>query len=315
MTRCEQCGADDWLAQRPDLGPAVVTWLQGGGPWRPVTLICRSCGARQSRSSTSVLRRVPRSPLGLPGRLVTQVVRVLHRERRAEPAPWLYVASLAGGAAVGAGAARVTRSGQPWSGAAVGAGSGALVCWAVFARTALGPGLTDELADAVLREVAPDRARERHRARTERLLRSAAFPLYGLPPGWSGPRSRGGYSAAGRPPVVTAVTLGHGEPGSGPELLVTTAAELVDVYGLEPVEGWLAAELGRNAALEAPSRPGRRASRTRRPAGRPPTGPPPPPLRCRGRHARSAWTAGRSRFGCARSGSAGWRTARSTGSG
>jgi hypothetical protein len=88
----------------------------------------------------------------------------------------------------------------------------------------------EELIDELVAALAPRRyARRRTRRALER-FRAAPFPVYGLPPSWSGPRFLGGWairrdrgSGAER---TTSVRLGHGDRDAdyGPLLLVEVDA-------------------------------------------------------------------------------------------
>ena len=94
------------------------------------------------------------------------------------------------------------------------------------------------------------RREQRWRRDMAERFRTASFPLYGLPASWTGPRHLGGmasHQARGQPPVVTSLTLAHGDPaaGHGPELegrvvvlqardLVPEQVELVRVTDVEP---------------------------------------------------------------------------------
>ena len=223
---CERCGAESWRTERP--GPLVgaAGWLRSGGPWRPARTVCGTCGA-PGPSAGWLVRWDDggRSRLTLPVRVLRDLLRALAHERTAVPAPWLYLASAAGGAAVGAGAAAVARSGRPVLASAVGAASGGLTCWAAFAATALQqPSTWFELRAAALQQLAPGRAADLRAARSDGVARSGSFDAYGLAD-WDGPRLLAGHSTAGAPPRTTSVALGHGElfGRAGPWLLVDTA--------------------------------------------------------------------------------------------
>jgi len=166
-----------------------------------------------------------RSRLTLPARVLRDLLRTIAGERSAVPAPWLYLASSAGGATVGAGAAVVSRSGRPLLASAVGASLGGFTCWSVFAATALRqPSTWFELRAAALQQVAPRRAADLRVTRHDAVARSGSFFAYGLAH-WDGPRVLAGHSSKGSPPRVTSVALGHGELSAraGPWVLVDTA--------------------------------------------------------------------------------------------
>lgn len=209
-------------------GPVAgtVSWLRTGGAWRPSRLVCCSCGA--SGPSAGWLIRWDDdmgSRLTLPARVLRGLFRTIAAQRTAVPAPWLYPASAAGGAAVGLGAAVVGRSGRSGRASAVGAAAGVLTCWSVFAGTALRRRSTwFELRAAALQQVAPRRAAVLRAVRHDAVARSAAFPAYGLA-NWDGPRRLAGHSTEGDPPRVTSVELGHGDPSgrAGSWVLVDTA--------------------------------------------------------------------------------------------
>ena len=108
---CERCGAEDWRVERPGLWSATVHWLGSGGPWRPEQTACGSCGERFFRGAGWVVMFGAPGPRRwtLPLRVVRAVLQTVSRERRAEPVPWLYLASAAAGGAVGAGGAVLAR--------------------------------------------------------------------------------------------------------------------------------------------------------------------------------------------------------------
>ena len=223
---CEVCGEDSWRVERPGPVAGAASWLRTGGAWRPSRQVCGSCGA--PGSSTGWLVRwddEARSHLTLPARVLRGLLRTIAAQRTAVPAPWLYPASAAGGASVGAAAAVVSRSGRPARASAVGAAAGVLTCWCVFAATVLRrPSTWFQLRAAALQEVAPRRATQLRAARQDAVARSVAFPAYGLAQ-WDGPRALAGHSTEGDPPRVTSVELGHGEVSAwtGPWVLVGTA--------------------------------------------------------------------------------------------
>jgi hypothetical protein len=87
----------------------------------------------------------------------------------------------------------------------------------------------DELVGELLTALAPHR---RHRRRTLRLLarfRAAPFPVYGLPPTWTGPRFLAGWATRrdrrGGGERTTSMQLGHGDRLAGPLLLVQVDAD------------------------------------------------------------------------------------------
>jgi hypothetical protein len=147
------------------------------------------------------------------------------------------------------------------------------------------------LVTEVLLVVDPARGLRRERQEMAERFRAAPFPLYGLPASWTGPRHLGGMGsrrARGQPPLVTSLTLAHGDPaaGHGPELRVEVRSD-PDDPGIGP-------EL-RHAltGAAAPWRTGRPKRRGAAPAGAPPTR----PTRS-GRPSRSWWTATPSRSTC-----------------
>lgn len=223
---CELCGAESWRVERPGPVAGATRWLQSGGPWRPSRPVCRVCGA--SGPSAGWLVRWggdDRPRVTLPARVFRSLARTIAAERSSVPAPWLYLASTAGGATVGAGAAVASRSGRPLLASAVGASLGGFTCWSVFAATVLRqPSTWFELRAAALEQVAPRRAYDLRAARDDAIARSASFPAYGLAH-WDGPRMLAGHSFAGSPPRVTSLALGHGDVSgrSGPWVLVDTA--------------------------------------------------------------------------------------------
>lgn len=161
----------------------------------------------------------------LPARVLRDLLRAIAGERSAVPAPWLYLASSAGGVTVGAGAVVLSRSGRPLLASAVGGSLGGFTCWSVFAATALRqPSTWFELRAAALQQVAPRRAADLRAARHDAVARSGSFPAYGLAH-WDGPRVLAGHRSEGSPPRVTSVALGHGDLSAraGPWVLIGTA--------------------------------------------------------------------------------------------
>jgi hypothetical protein len=76
----------------------------------------------------------------------------------------------------------------------------------------------------------PARGLRRERQELAERFRASPFPLYGLPASWTGPRHLGGMGsrqARGQPPLVTSLTLAHGDPaaGHGPELRVEVRSD------------------------------------------------------------------------------------------
>lgn len=234
---CERCGAESWRVERPGPVAGTTRWLRSGGPWRPSRLVCRGCGA-PGPSAGWLVRwgDDDRSRLTLPTRVLRDLLRTIAAERTAQPAPWLYLASSAGGAAVGAGTAVMSRSGRPLLTSAAGASLGGFTCWSVFAVTALRqPSTYFELRAAALQQVAPRRAAGLRAARHDAVARSGSFFAYGLVH-WDGPRVLAGHSSEGSPPRLTSVALGHGglSPRAGPWVIVDTAErDRADQHGDE----------------------------------------------------------------------------------
>jgi hypothetical protein len=100
----------------------------------------------------------------------------------------------------------------------------------IVAATLARPAEREELVDELLAALAPGRQWRRRNRRALARFRAAPFPLYGLPPAWSGPRFLAGWGArrdrrAGGE-RTTSMQLGHGDPTAarGPLLLVEVDA-------------------------------------------------------------------------------------------
>jgi hypothetical protein len=214
---CDNCGAPDLEAVRPGL----ADWLRHGGPWRPSTQVCRRCGSVRAAGSVAYLARPPgwwSVPLRLAG--------VLRRRRSRVPVPATYLLAAAAGTVLGA-VAQVAL-GWPWWLVAAGV---VVAVWLGFLSSAFwGGGGHRSLATEALLVVDPARGLRRVREEMAARFRASPMPLYGLPASWAGPRHLGGYGerrdAGGGRPVVTSVSLAHGDPltGDGPELRVEVRA-------------------------------------------------------------------------------------------
>jgi hypothetical protein len=178
-------------------------------------------GMRPARQETGPL--VP----GSRWRRVVRVVRAILRPR-ADALSW-GAGRLAAGAILAAGVVAQALFGWRWWVVVIVltvAGEAATVA-STLARSAE----RDDLVDELLGALAPRRQRARRSRRALARLRAAPFPLYGLPPAWTGPRFLGGWSArrdlrAGAE-RTTSVRLGHGDPSAdrGPLLLVEVDAD------------------------------------------------------------------------------------------
>lgn len=164
------------------------------------------------------------------------------------PVPLTYLSVLAAGAIVGIVLDLTT--GWPWWPAPL---VGVAVTWLFFMSTAFwGRHRSRSWVDSVLMVLAPRRAAERMDRGTEEALRSVPFPLYGLPPTWTGFRFIGGHGRSGR--TITSASLAHaGRPPLDPDVSelrveVLPAPEHPSEYGDE-LTHWLAYET-------APSPPG-----------------------------------------------------------
>jgi hypothetical protein len=227
---CIECGARDLEVTRPGWAEGLGDWLRFGGRWRPPRRVCRGCGTTTDARSVAMLVPSPQGWWSLP----VELFRAVRRRRTMVPVPATYLAAMVAGAALGV--AAQLRFGWPWW--LVAAGVVAAV-WLFFASTALwgAGGSGQPLATDLLRVLRPRQAIERdHRQAVER-FRAASFPLYGLPPAWSGPRHLGGWEGSwtkGQRPVTTALSLGHGDPlaEAGSQLWVEVRAE-----GVEPELG------------------------------------------------------------------------------
>lgn len=177
--------------------------------------------AGRAAGSVAYLAR-PAGWWSVPARLIG----VVRRRRTRVPVPATYLMAAVAGVALGTAAQLV--AGWPWW--LVAAGVVAAV-WLLFLSSAFwGRPAGRPLATELLMVVDPARGlRREHLAMAER-FRAAPFPLYGLPASWTGPRHLGGMGsrqARGQPPLVTSLTLAHGDPaaGHGPELRVEVRSD------------------------------------------------------------------------------------------
>lgn len=230
---CPRCCAEATQRIRKRLSSSVPRWLRSGGPlfsW------VRECGACGYRWPGVVFFGRPDAPRWLvPWLAARSAVRAFHDQRTWLPVPWLYVASAGIGAA--AGAALGSRRGTPGRSAAVGATSGWVTCWSVFAVSAVRQhGTGSAIADAVLVHVGDPRSNaERHARRQEEQAAGAGFAPYGLDASWQGRRYLAGtatsWARGPQPPRVTELVLGHatgtaapGAPGWDEGITVSTLA-------------------------------------------------------------------------------------------
>jgi hypothetical protein len=220
---CMRCGSEDVELRRPGWAEGLRGWLRSGGRWRPPSRVCRRCGHVTMAGSVAYL--TPRRRGWWP--VAVGLAGILRRRRTMVPAPATYLVAAAAGVVLGV-AARLAL-GWPWW--LVAAGAPAAV-WLFFAASAFRGGRCAgrPLATEVLLLADPARGLERERRAMEAQFRAAPLPLYGLPPSWAGPRHLGGYGhrqAKGGGPVVTSMSLAHGDPlaSHGPELRVEVRAD------------------------------------------------------------------------------------------
>lgn len=220
---CMNCGARDVAVTRQGWVEGLRDWIRFGGPWLSSRRLCRRCGGTSGAGSFGMVRPSRRGwwwvPVGL--------FQTLRQRRAMVPVPATYLVATVVGAGLGVAAQLVL--GWPWwlLAAAV-----VVAVWLFFFSTALwgGGGWSQPLASDLLRVVRPGRALARdHRQLLER-LRAAPIRLYGLPASWAGPRYLAGWEGSvskGQRPVITALSLGHGDPlaGDGPQLRVEVSVE------------------------------------------------------------------------------------------
>jgi hypothetical protein len=228
---CLRCGSEDVEVRRPGLVEGLGDWLRSGGRWRPASQRCRRCGDVSAAGSAGYLVRAP-GWWAVPARLAG----VVRRRRSRVPVPRTYVLAAAAGAILGAVAQLVL--GWPWW--LVAAGVVAAV-WLGFLSSAFWGGGGDRpLATEALMVVDPRRGLLRALQAMEAQFRAAPLPLYGLAGSWAGPRHLGGYgqrrAARGGSPVVTSMSLAHGDPlaGHGPQLRVEVRAGFEGPQGPAP---------------------------------------------------------------------------------
>jgi hypothetical protein len=235
--RCLHCGSGDLEVTRPGLVEGLRDWLRFGGRWRPSTRVCRRCGHVAVAGSWMYQARRRGGRWWVP----VHLIRALRRRRSRIPAPATYLLAVAVGVVLGA-CAEVAL-GWPWW--LVAAGVLAAV-WLFFASSAFWGGRSSlPLATEIQLASDPARAMQRERRALVERFRAAPFPLYGLPVSWPGPRHLGGSAgrqATGQPPVVTALSLAHGDPlaAQGPQLRVEVRIEPWDPEepALGPGEHW-----------------------------------------------------------------------------
>jgi len=176
---------------------------------------------RRSRAASAYLARRP-GWWWVPARLAGVVL----RRRTMVPAPRTYLLAAVAGTVLGA-AAQLAFG---WSWWLVAAGVVAAVALGFLATAFRGGGAGRPLATEVLLVVDPARGMRRERQAMVERFRAAPFPLYGLPAAWPGPRylaGSGSRQARGERPVVTSLSLGHGDPAAdrGPQLVVEVRTE------------------------------------------------------------------------------------------
>jgi hypothetical protein len=245
---CGRCGAQDLETTRPGWVEGLGAWLRSGGPWRPSTSVCRRCGQAATVGSVAYLARSP-GWWSVPSRLA----RVVRRRRTRVPVPATYLMAAAAGTVLGILAQLV--AGWPWW--LVAAGVVAAV-WLLFLSSAFwGRGAGRPLATELLMELDPARGVRRGRQTMAERFRAAPFPLYGLPASWAGARYLGGSGsrqASGQRPVVTALSLAHGDPAAehGPQLRVEVRADPDDPGAGPELRRTLAEELRWTATVPRP---------------------------------------------------------------
>jgi hypothetical protein len=220
---CESCGARDWEIIRPTFMEGVLSWLSGGGAWRPERARCRSCGDIGPSPGVMLVEiRTSgwRFALGAPRRIWW----MLRMRRSLIPAPWIYLASAGVGVLVGLALDRSL--GWPWWAPAL---AFPVVAWLAFLATAFTPRARrmhrqGSMAE-ILAMIDPERGHARRMREQEEAIRNAPFPLFALGPSWSGSRriEGMGWSSSSGPRF----TLGH-EGGLDPEtpsVSVTAGAE------------------------------------------------------------------------------------------
>jgi hypothetical protein len=173
------------------------------------------------RSASAYLAR-PSGWWSVPARLAGVVL----RRRTIVPAPRIHLLAAAAGLVLGVAARRAL--GWPWW--LVAAGVLAAVELTFLASAFRGGGAGRPLVTELLLVVDPARGMRRERRAIAERFRAAPFPLYGLPASFTGLRSLGGSGsrgARGERPVVTSLSLAHGDPLAerGPQLVVEVRAE------------------------------------------------------------------------------------------
>lgn len=199
---CGSCGETDWEIIGPGPLPrAVWRWLREGRRGLAKQLECRRCGSTTSSAATAML-----SARRGRGR-VARVLQSLSWARSARPVPMTYLLGFAVGGAFGA----VLQAWRGWTWWLIALGTLTAV-WLVFASSIFwgSDRPRRHAAGAIVNAFAPTRGEARERQRRDDLFRRVTFPLFGLPPSYTGPRWVGGWG--GTDNVTTSAVLAHGEP-------------------------------------------------------------------------------------------------------
>jgi hypothetical protein len=203
---CPNCGAVDWLIERPSAVSVVRRWLEHGrfSRNRPRARRWRPCGFEEQvwMGTTYTMRR--HRAWTVPWRLM----RALLDERSVMPVPRIYVITAAVGAAIGA---VVTPTlGWPWWTVGVFAVAAVVVAWLLYLTTIFtGPRRSRRLRPQILDIVHPRGAHTRHQRAMERLLRAVPFALFGVA-SWRGERMLGGHGTSDG--ALSSVDLCFGDP-------------------------------------------------------------------------------------------------------
>jgi len=204
--RCPYCGAPGRRRRGSVRWADVGRWLFHGAP-RPGRLSVCVHGHEWSTGSMLYLRRA-RPWHVVPFRLI----RFLRGARRAEPAPWIHLAALALGLALGLLADWWL--GWPWWAFVLGV---PFLVWCLFLATAA-PTIWRSIRlwgwrVTVVEVFGSGEGWARHH-RLSSLVAAGRAVAYGLPPEMGGRRDlRGSGTSRDQ---VTSVTLGHGDPSAGP---------------------------------------------------------------------------------------------------
>src|SRR5262245_55303819 len=105
---CVRCGARDFQVTRQGWVGGLRDWFWNGGPWRPLTRVCRRCGATNRSGDGGRVRPAARGWWRVP----VELVGILRLRRTMVPVPVSYLVAAVAGTALGVTAQLAL--GWPW---------------------------------------------------------------------------------------------------------------------------------------------------------------------------------------------------------